>query len=152
MPSEEQIRAREKEVHVNVPVKYRGKITRTKTVVGYLKEDIMQADFMQWTFEVYPYLKDFLFHIVNEGDSSDDYARMKASQNLTKGKLAGVFDNHCNWCNPSIWIELKLPGEDFSPRQKRLYDLWTAKGILIFKCDNFDLWKNIIEINILKLW
>lgn len=146
---ERRIEMREKEVHT-LTVKHKNGTTSKRTEMGYISEDAMQADFFQWTVSKYPQLRNYIFHIENEGNNSSKFAAMKGAQALTKGKLAGVFDNLCVY-NDYVWIELKLYGKDFSEPQKLLYNLWTKKGYKIYKVDNFREWRNVIEIVILKI-
>lgn len=150
--SESQILAKEREVHLNVPYKYKGKTYYHEKIVGYIKEDIMQADFIQWAWATYPNeLRFTLFHIENEGSESGGYGAFRGGQALSKGKLAGVFDNLCVFNNRMVWIELKLPGKTLSDNQKKLKEKWEKMGIEIFVVTTFEEWKRVIEVEILCL-
>ena len=150
--TEEKIRAKEQEIHLNVPYRYKGKTKYHEKVIGYLSEDLQQADYIQWAWHWYPELRFCLFHIKNEGNDGSKRARMIGAQDLTKGKLKGVFDNLCVLNNRMVLIEIKLPGEDMSPDQKDLYKLWTSMGVEVYIAKTFDEWKYLIESVILWLY
>lgn len=150
MITEEQIRAKEKQAHFNVAYKYKGKTLYHPKIDGYLTEDLMQADFYQWAVNYHPALRGFIFHIKNEGDSGSSFARLKAAQDTSKGKLPGVFDNLSVYKNRMVFIELKLPSGTWSDDQKKLKALWETQGIEVLECRTFDRWKWIIEEYILK--
>lgn len=120
----------------------------------YTKEDILLADCMTWAKNTYPQIRKAIFHIKNEGDSGSKFAKIKASQDLAKGKLKGVFDVQSVYMGHIVFIEFKLPHTNLSPAQLELAELWSGWSIPIFIVDNFDDFKYIIEKVILTghLW
>ena|ERR1700761_1030356 len=147
---EEKIRKKEAELHTNLFGVRRGTKERfTKPdVKGYMYEDPMLADWMIWVRNTHHDLRDYIFHVENEGDGSTKYDKMKGSQSLAKGKLSGVLDIECLYYK-MVWIEAKLPEETLSPRQQIIWNKWALMGHELYLCDNFDSFKWVIEQRIL---
>jgi hypothetical protein len=119
---------------------------------GYIDEDALLADCIQWMKCAYPELEDFVFHIANEGSSGSIESRLEGARNLTKGVLSGVFDVQSVWAGRMLFCEFKLPGKTYSPRQQVLREKWTKAGIRIDLVDNFDDWRNWIEKVVLNTY
>lgn len=143
LDQENKIRYRESESHQCCTKHRDGTKTYYKSI-GYQSEDAFLGDCMEWMRLKYPFLKDYVFHIPNEGYSSSQEAKIFASRNITKGVLKGVFDVLSVW-KGMAWAEFKLPDGRFSDEQLRLADLWRAKDISITRIDKFEIWKNWIE-------
>jgi hypothetical protein len=137
---EEKIRKREVEVHNRVTKK-----REWYKSTGYISEDAFLGDCMEWMRLKYPFLKDFVFHIPNEGYSGNQEAKIFASMNVTKGVLKGVPDVLSVWAGNMIWSEFKLPDGVLSDAQIKIHERWKTVGIQVARIDTFERWVNWIE-------
>lgn len=93
-------------------------------------EDQFQAATYKYINNNYPQLRGYFFHVPNESASSD-LMRIKLA---SMGVIPGIPDIVC--VNPIFAIELKMPNGTQSPKQKRIEQLWSAKGIPFAVCWN----------------
>lgn len=92
-------------------------------------EDQFSATVNTFINHNYPNWRKFYFHIPNESATN---AKIR-SKLVSMGLLAGVPD-YC-FLKPNTWfIELKMPYNTLSPKQKVLHEIWAKNNIEIYIC------------------
>ena len=139
------IREKENEQHVLFRQHKDGKPPTRYTRIGYIKEDAMLSDFMVFAKNTYPFLRNKIFHIQNEGSVAGKAGAIKGAQSLAKGLLAGVPDVCCVASPKIMFAEFKLPGETLSEAQQKLHHEWISTGVDIHTIYTFNDWLNFLS-------
>jgi hypothetical protein len=105
-----------------------------------MTETQLQARCFQWAHNTYPQIRGCLFSVPNGGTR---HAREALTLKAT-GLTPGIPDLLLVW--PILaGFELKTDTGTLSPEQKRIHEIWRAKGIEVHVVRTFDDFQRIIS-------
>lgn len=107
----------------------------------YKREDILQADCFQWSWNERPQTRRCIWHVPNGGDRRI----VQAIQFQAMGVVPGVCDMHFFWQSRLYIIELKVMANLITEAQKQYIDCMTQQGAIFYECRSLEKWQEVID-------